>query len=189
MMKKLFLLLIFVVVTCTVNAQARFGIKGGLNFCDYKAVNVQSGWPGTVDASTGWNAGIFAQFKLLGLALQPELLYAERGTENTSMKYIDLPVNLRINLFSIPKTLTPFIIGGPYLSYALDGEVKMTEIVQDFDYKKFDYGLGLGVGCDLLNRFQLTGRYDWGFEKTGNVEDAPVNTKARVFTLSLGLYL
>ena len=132
-----------------------------------------------MDASTGWNAGIFAQFKLLGLALQPELLYAERGTDNTSMKYIDLPVNLRINLFSIPKTLTPFIIGGPYFSYALDGEVKMTEIVQDFDYKKFDYGLGLGVGCDLLNRFQLTGRYDWGFEKTGNVEKTCSEGKLR----------
>ncbi len=188
-MKKTCLLLVWVVATCTVNAQTRFGIKAGLNFCDYKAVNVQSWWPGTVDASTGWNAGVFAQFKLPGLALQPELLYSERGTENTSMKYIDIPVNLRVNLVSIPKTLTPFIIGGPYLSYALDGKVEMSDVVEDFDYKKFDYGLGLGVGCDVLNRFQLTGRYDWGFEKTGAAEDAPVNTKARVFTLSLGMYL
>jgi len=178
-------------MACTlgVNAQARFGVKAGLNFCDYKAVNIQSGWNGTVDASTGWNAGIFGQFRLAGFAIQPELLYAEKGTRNHKLKYLDIPVNLRFNLFAIPKTLVPFIIGGPYVSYALDSELDMPGAIQNFDYKKLDYGLGIGVGCDLLDRFQLTGRYDWGFEKTGDIDDAPVNTKARVFTLSLGLYL
>ena len=184
-MRKLFLVLVCVALAGMAQAQARFGIKGGLNFSDYKAVDVQSGWDGVFESSTAWNAGIFAQFKLLGFAIQPELLYSERGTDVLKMKYLDFPLSLRKNIFSIPKLITPFVIGGPYVSFALDGEL---EGEGSFDYKKLDYGAGIGVGLDLFNKLQMTARYDWAFGKVADGDNLFVNAKGRVFSLSLGFY-
>jgi hypothetical protein len=187
-MRKLLLLMALCMATVAVQAETRFGIKGGLTFQDYKAVDIQNDWDGVFESRTSWNAGVFAQFKLLGLALQPELLYSEKGTDVLKMKYLELPLSIRVNLPGIPKLLKPYVIGGPYVSYALDGELDVEGEIQDFDYKKMDYGAGIGVGCDLFNRLQLTARYDWGFGKVADGDLLDVNAKGRVFSLSLGFY-
>lgn len=81
-MKKVLLVIIALVLIVPVsNAQAKFGIKGGLNFNTFSDLNL-AGSP-TLKNSTGYNFGILLQFKvpMVGLALQPELMFTTKGTE------------------------------------------------------------------------------------------------------------
>lgn len=183
-MRKLLLVMLCLALAGTSFAKPKFGVKGGLTYSDFRAVDVQDDWEGVFNSSNSWNAGVFAQVKVLGVALQQELLYSQKGTEVLKMKYLDLPLSLRFDLTGIPKVLTPYIIGGPFVSYAIDGELDGA----NFDYKKFDYGVGIGIGCDFFKSLQFTARYDWGLGKVAE-DGYPVNAKSRVFSLSLGIYL
>ena len=187
-MRRLVLILLFSALAGVASAQARFGIKGGLNYSNFRAVDLHNGWDGATASSVGWNAGFFALFHLAGFGIQPEILYAEKGTEALEMKYLEFSLSVRFRLFCIPGVLSPFLLGGPYASYALDGEADEAIWGEGFSYKKWEYGAGIGLGCDVLNRISLTARYDWGLNKVA--EGTPqINAKSRLLTLSVGLYL
>ena len=84
---------------------AKFGIKGGLNYGatgDYQNVNeAASDFSSSFEEGenrTGFHLGLFSQFEMLGIFLQPELMYTQLKTKYNSFDYkltkIDAPVLL-----------------------------------------------------------------------------------------------
>ncbi len=178
-MKKIVILIIVVCACWTnnVDAQVHFGAKGGLNFANFKTDDF------SLDNSTGWQVGAFAQFNIpgVGLGIQPELLYtvkkADVNGQSNSAGYFEVPVNLRwgFNLLVI----RPYLIAGPYFSYAANFSGDAFK-----NLEHFDWGIGVGGGVEIW-KLQLGLRYSWGLQNVSDSGDVKNNT----FSLTLGLFL
>lgn len=164
------MLLAFVCMGFAMNAQnASFGIKGGLNYGatgDYESVRTASGDLMSSfeegENKTGFHAGLFGQFEILGIFIRPELMYTELNTEYSQFDYklskIDAPVLLGINL------LGPLNIkAGPSFQYILKNELENTQLnIGDVD-KDITVGYQLGAGLQL-GRLGFDLRYEGAFQ-------------------------
>ncbi len=191
-MKKITLLLVAALLL-SATAQAKifaFGVKAGLEMPSIKTDDLV----GSAKASTGFHAGVLAQFNIpiIGIGVQPELLYAYRGSEVTDasgastskgVSYLDVPLNITWGIDL--KIVRPFVALTPYISYSLtDVEtwVHDGDAAAATDVDNFDYGIGLGLGVELFQKVQLMGRYSWGLNNlvsTGSY-------KVQGFSVSLG---
>jgi len=173
-MKKLFVLFLSVLVFSTASySQTRFGIKGGLNFTNMSNIstNVDKTW----ENQTGYQLGLALQFKvpLIGLAIQPELLYstvktaASETNGEINLDYITLPVNIELGADML--FFRPFIVASPFVSYLIQNRTRIEDQPVN-DINRFDYGVGLGVGLDLW-KLQIMGKYNWGLGKLEHAGD------------------
>ena len=164
--------------TNTDSAGIKFGFKGGVNFSNLYAENVDDN-----NVLTGFQAGVFAKVPISSsFAIQPELLYSTKGAElvynnafvnGTStfrLNYIELPILAVINIsenFNIH--------AGPYVAYLVDGKATndsqgtlfdMENNLTNDDFNKFDAGLAVGAGFDADNLgFGI--RYNYGLQTVG----------------------
>ena len=180
-MKKLNILLLATFLFCfatTANAQIKFGVKGALNFNDYKTKSI------SLDNRTGWQAGIMARFSLpiVGIGVQPEVLYTHKRSkladESINNSYLQIPVNA-IWTFGLGN-IGAFVTGGPYFSYAIDFDKTIKDAVD-----KFDWGLGLGAGLDI-SKIHAGVRYDWGLQNIAKNSDENIKNKA--FSIFVGFF-
>lgn len=195
-MRKLFFILAACVLfgVTTANAQSGFGIKAGLNFNSMSDVSI-SNLPSTVNEKTGFHFGVLYKLKLpLGLALQPELLYTQKSSTisgagfaekiDNKVGYLQLPVNLQWGIDLV--LFRPFVAVAPYIGYAVTTKTS----IEDFDYKKLQYGVGCGVGLEIW-KLQITGKYNWdmGEVGSGSLKDKRVVDfgKNKGFELSLAV--
>ena len=159
--------------------QARFGIKGGINFSNLYTKNGDE----DSDLKVGYHAGLFAKLPLTRqFAVQPELYYTTKGAKVTynsstidgtadfNFNYLELPILGVVNI-----TDNVNIHAGPYFSYLVSGKVKNDANVNLFDfedninnddYNKFDVGLAVGLGVDI-DRVGFGARYSYGLNKVG----------------------
>ncbi len=185
-MKKLILLALVFVGTNLSAQNASFGIKGGLNFGatgEYESIGDASGdFMSSFEdgeSKTGFHAGLFAKFELLGIFIQPELMYTELNTEYPAFDYklskIDAPVLVGINI------LGPLNIkAGPSFQYILDNKAKGSGIdIEDVD-KDITIGYQLGAGVEL-GRLGLDARYEGAF--TDNTAFGLNETASESFTV------
>ncbi|HBZ35285.1 MAG TPA: hypothetical protein DEO33_02505 [Rikenellaceae bacterium] len=172
-MKKVFVLLISVLLFSTLSySQTRFGIKGGLNFTNIS--NLSSDVEKTWKNQTGYQLGVALQIKIpvIGLAIQPELLYStvksasDNGNE-INLDYLTLPVNIQLGTDML--FFRPFIVASPFVSYMIDNNVRLEDQPVD-EINRFDYGVGVGVGIDIW-KLQIMGKYNWGLGKLENAGD------------------
>ncbi|HON55006.1 MAG TPA: porin family protein [Bacteroidales bacterium] len=172
-MKKVFVLLISVLLFSTLSySQTRFGIKGGLNFTNIS--NLSSDVEKTWKNQTGYQLGVALQIKIpvIGLAIQPELLYStvksasDNGNE-INLDYLTLPVNIQLGTDML--FFRPFIVASPFVSYMIDNNVRLEDQPVD-EINRFDYGVGVGVGIDIW-KLQIMGKYNWGLGKIENAGD------------------
>ena len=178
-MKKI--ILSVVVMACflsQINAQVKFGIKGGVNFDSFKYKDAKS------NTMTGWQAGVLLQVKVpvIGIGIQPEAIYTARiqeqlGGKNQKINYLEIPVNLQWGP-SLP-LLHPFLMAGPYFAYAVN--IKSDALKNTM--KNFDWGIGLGAGLDIW-KLQFAARYTWGLQNVSSVKD--FEQKNNSFKISLG---
>lgn len=166
-MKKLIMIALFMGGLSMTAQKAEFGLKGGLNYGatgEYESVSDATGdfvssFKG--DDRTGFHAGVFAQFEILGIFLQPELMYTELNTDYDTFEYklskIDAPVLLGLNV------LGPLNIkAGPSFQYILDNELDNSDFqVKDVE-KDITVGYQLGAGLDL-GRLGFDVRYEGAF--------------------------
>ena len=156
-------------------ANAQFGVKGGLNFNDIQ--NISKNWETTYHNRTGYHFGVLylAKLHVLGLAVQPELLYTKTSvgvdvmyplfgglTENHEI-YLDklvLPVNLQIGLDLI--LLRPFIMVAPYVSYAIGKGGTLSGGGWN-GIQRWQKGVDIGAGIDIW-KLQITGKYGWDLD-------------------------
>ena len=84
-MKKLVLLLVFVLSSLTLHAQKNgFGLKAGLSSTQ---VNFEGGQLVPSDAQMGYHLGVFARFGGIGFFVQPEVLF----TQTSGQFMLELP--------------------------------------------------------------------------------------------------
>lgn len=162
------------------NAQVKFGIKAGVNLTE---LSTESDFVEYVKGATNYQFGVLFQVKALGFAIQPEVLYSVKGgtfnnTGDLSLladtryksQNIEIPVNLQYGLDAGIARI--YVQAGPYVSFLTGGTVN--ESADDFaavdeNVSTMDFGLGLGVGAELLG-VQLAVKYDWGLSKLGKEE-------------------
>lgn len=148
--------------------QEHFGIKGGLNFNQFQDIsdNVEESW----SRKSGYHFGVTYLVKVpfMGLAVQPDLLFVRKRSENLAtppqslyVDYLTLPLNIQFGLDLL--LFRPFIMVSPYLSYAVaKGDLLSATAWRDLD--RLDYGYGIGGGIDLW-KLQISGKYIWGLGK------------------------
>ena len=162
------------------NAQARVGIKGGLNLSNLYVDNADD-----ENARLGFNAGIYGQvFSTDVFALQPELLFSTKGSKAEYGGVIDQTVKFNLSYLDLP-VLAVFKLGnaaeihvGPYASYLLSSNVSYDGDLgngsQDIDrdhLRSFDYGVAGGLGFNF-GPVQLGARYNLGLTEIADSDAA-----------------
>lgn len=184
-MKRIFVLLVICsLIAGTADAQIRFGIKGGVNFANFKYDGISSV---SFDNATGWQAGVMAQFTLpiVQLGIQPELLYTVKKSkiddDTNSIGYFEIPVNLRwaIGL----KFFRPYLLAGPYFGYAVNFS---GDSFNKDNISRTDWGIGVGGGVELW-KLQLGLRYSWGLQNVAK-DSGDDKLKNNVFSITAGLF-
>jgi hypothetical protein len=187
MKKILSLAVILLFITSVAGAQSRFGIKAGLNFNTLQDVTESGSVENAWKAQTGYHFGVAWQIKvpLLGLAIQPELMYSKVKTSfvdaymaspnqnpnlitpgaallptEIEIDYLTLPINLQLGIDML--VFRPFIVVSPYITLALQDGVDLED--QDYNINRFNYGVGAGIGVDIW-KLQIMAKYNWGLGK------------------------
>lgn len=180
----------------------RFGIKGGVNFSNFRIDDVEDN-----NLKAGLNLGLFMKLPISDVvAIQPELLYSSKGSKlkydniiqgkgeyRFNMNYLELPV---MGVFHIGDVFNVQV--GPYISYLTSANIKnmdedltiqgVTDLKED-NFNRLDYGVAAGVGLDF-NGFVVGARYNYGLKevgKSGNLSGVLLNdSKNSVATIYIG---
>lgn len=158
-MRKLFLVLIFAIVTAQVtNAQMDFGIKAGLNYNSDAIKNFKEAeeeYKNQGDGKMGYHAGIWLRAKVpvLGVYIRPELVYTALNNKATydnkkgdySFQKMDIPVLVGAKLL---KFVNLYI--GPSFQYVLSKDFKIESVkLKSVKKDNFTVGLQLGGGVEF----------------------------------------
>ena len=160
-----------VVLNATRASAQQLGITGGFNIASLTGHPYSSSRDGLI-------IGGFARYNLVaGLSLQPEILFSMKGASGTpnsigpvpvyvpetstlTLDYIEVPVLLRMNLFSLPILPAGFdIFAGPDFAFNVYSQAKtMTyspsgpqEFTSDAsgNIREFDFNVAVGGGPDI----------------------------------------
>jgi hypothetical protein len=202
-MKKIIFAAVAVMAFTFSNAQnARFGIKGGLNFANF------TGDTEGLDFKTkvGFNIGGFVEVKLADkFYIQPELLYSTQGSIVDDVEVYDGfdvyygDVQFKFNYINVPVMFKYYVAdkfnleAGPQIGFLVSAEAtvkvegtKATESVKD-NFETLDFGLNFGAGYDFTKNFSAGVRYNLGLANIADTEpgdDGKVHNS--VFSLSVG---
>lgn len=187
------------------------GVKGGLNVAD-----VSTDVPEIEDikaTKTGFVGGAYVNFGLGGVfAVQPEVLYSEKGFKGEDSQFPDISAQFKVNYFEIPvllkaqfpmEMIRPAVYVGPVISFETSCKFGLTQgtVSADFDCdspeadvgdrKTTEFGGVFGANLDLFVGplvLTLDGRYQLGFT---NLNDDPTATdeslKSRVWQFMGGV--
>lgn len=173
-----------------------YGLKAGLNLADVAFKTSETDMP-DFKSQMGFVEGIFVNFKLGPVTIQPELLYSQRGTKwneytgedavvtgHMRLNYIEVPVLVKYSFLSGPAK--PFILAGPSIAFLMKSawgiDVDYTDPASmDYNYaydfkdylKKTDFAGVFGIGVDYkLPKFvvSLEARYYLGFTNVANAD-------------------
>lgn len=168
--KKLFFagLVVFLMAGSTVNAQLRFGVRGEVGI-NKPSLNKELY---SVENMNGFKLGPTLEFMLpvMDLGIDASLLYsnekmkvkdfkADKSLLEVSSHYMDVPVNLKYKMGLI-SPLKVFLSAGPYAQFKVAGDdLKLDVIKEKVDEKKFQAGVNLGIGAQVINKIQLGFNY------------------------------
>lgn len=151
--KRLVLVLVIFAVAASVSAQVSLGIKGGVNLSNVYGKDVSGN-----NAKIGFHAGILADFDFsYNSAIQSGIFFTTKGfkgegNEKVNSMYLQLPVHYAYKLDVSPGTRIVFH-GGPYVAYGIGGKItnggEMDTFGNEGIFKRFDAGLGIGVGAEF----------------------------------------
>ncbi|MFN8241851.1 MAG: porin family protein [Bacteroidales bacterium] len=202
-MKKLIVILLAVILAAPVYSQIKFGIKASAATTTVPTYDIQTGTnniEALKDAAWGFQAGAFVRLTLLGIYLQPEVMFASNtyeynvttsgGTDVLKQKFnrLEVPVMLGVKLGPIRINAGPSAsvqIGTPK---ALIDDPNFKEM-----YKGATFGYQAGLGFDLFKKLTIDARY--GGSLSGKFGDAvtiggqtfQLDHRQPEFILSLGI--
>ncbi len=210
MMKRLFLILLVIMISLPAISQIKFGLKAGVSTNNLSMETVKTLTSGstsyTVDALTeakyGFHGGAFFRLTLLGIYVQPELLFTTRTNEYTvknvqtnassvvkqNFNKLDIPVMLGFKLGPLR------LNAGPSASLLINTPKELIDS-PDFEsmYNRMTIGYQAGVGLDILKTLTVDLRYEGSLKKYQNQIQNLVGTtvnlddRSNAFLLSLGL--
>ena len=210
-MKKFILIVFSVLLVLPAFSQVKFGLKAGLSTTNIKMADLKTLTSGetqyVVDAikgaNYGFHGGAFVRFTMLGLYVQPELLFASRTDEYTvadvanptvetikkqQFNQLDLPIMLGLKVGPLRLNAGPsarLLINSP------------KDLINDPDFKSMynglTFGYQAGIGVDIIKRLTIDLRYEGSLQKyqtqIQNVAGDKFNLDDRpnAFLLSVGL--
>ena len=211
MMKKLFVIIFVVLISVPAFSQLKFGLKAGVSTTSLSMESLKTITSGdteyTVDALTdakyGFHGGAFIRLSLLGIYLQPELLFSSRTNEYTVIDLaaptVEMIKTQKFNKLDIPVMLG-FKLGpvrlnaGPAASLLINSP---SALIDDAElksvYSRMTIGYQAGVGIDILKFLTVDLRYEGSLKKYQNqIENLTGTTfnlddRANAFLFSLGL--
>lgn len=177
-MKKILLILTLFISVSVAKAQGfNYGVKAGWNFSNVNSSAFNS------DFKHGFHAGVYANLSAVIIAVQPELLFSQKGFKNsnvdTRLNYIDIPVLVKLKVFPMIS-----VDAGPQYSILVS---KATEVIANApqtspSYNNGELGGVVGMSLQVL-RFGASARYCFGLQ---DLEDNG-HAKNRLFQVSLSL--
>lgn len=150
----------------------RLGVEGGFDLANLNGQNVND----VFGSRLGWVAGAFASLPLGAFAIQPELMYEQKGGKYNGngyrLDYLEIPILLDIN-----------VIGpvGILLGPSFDANVANSGIN---NINNTDVGLVAGVQVNV-ERLLVSGRYELGLTNINSNQQIQNGT----FTMLVGLSL
>jgi hypothetical protein len=209
-MKKLFALVLLVILAFPAYSQFNFGLKAGVSTTSLSMPTVKTISSGTtsftVDALTnakyGFHGGVFMRLTFFGIYVQPEFLFTTRTNEYTVQNVqtsVSTVVKQNFNKFDIP-LLLGFKLGplrvnaGPVGSFLINSPKDLI-VNPDFKsrYSNMTIGYQAGLGFDLLKILTFDLRYEGSLKKNQNqiqnLAGTSVNLDDRpnAFLFSLGV--
>jgi hypothetical protein len=160
------------------------------------------------DAKLGYQIGVFARVSLLGIYVQPEVLFSNSSTElkftdvidentelvdviNVSMNKIDIPVMFGKRFLRVFR-----VNAGPVFTLLLSDNIKQEGLSDSFkevkaNYKNSTVGLQVGAGLDL-SILTIDLRYELGLQSISDnitISGTEFSTDQRLnqFLLSVGI--
>ena len=198
-MKKLVLVLLFVLSSLTLHAQKNgFGLKPGLSSTQ---VNFEGGQLVPSDAQMGYHLGVFARFGGIGFFVQPEVLFTQTSGQfmlelppissmspdqyEAKFNRLDVPLMAGFRMLKIIR-----VMAGPIASFTIDSSLKdATNTVQEIDFKKATLGYQAGLGLDIGN-LSIEGKYESGLSNfTDNIGGYTADNRLNQWVLSVGFKL
>lgn len=156
-----------------VSAHAQFGVVAGITssssnlkdaVADVQAQNI-----------TQYHVGITYKLDLGLIAIQPSILYNMKGTKlnvanigatelDYKTGYVEVPVQLQAGLNLGVARIYGF--AEPFVGYAISNQVnsslaKDPQATWNNIKSKLEYGVGLGVGVELIKHVQVSAKYFW----------------------------
>lgn len=171
-MKKLILTIALALATFTA-AHAQFGVVGGWTLSKTPSTPADVF---NVNNFSMWHAGIAYKFEIGPFFnIQPALVYHAKATgaseENSDYYYVrsnyvelDLGLQLGVDLLAF----RPFVLVEPFVGYDVSSITKVDSLVKDELARaknKFEGGVGVGGGIELLNHIQITAQWFANFGK------------------------
>lgn len=199
-MKKITLLGVFCLFSLTIFAQVDFGVKAGLNLTNISADILTDDYhiKSNNGSEIGYHAGAFLRASMVGIFIQPELLYTSIATEytvtdvNTTLESlakqrvgrVDVPVMVGAKLGTLRLGI------GPVASFIVSEKSDLTDITgYETKLKSATFGWQLGAGLDVW-KFGFDLRYEGSLTKLGDYivvggEQLNLDNRARQLILSI----
>lgn len=169
-MKKMRIMLVVAMfaLVSAVSAQTSLGVKGGVNMSNFYGDDLDD-----QNVKIGFHIGLAADYEFAyNSAIQTGLFFTTKGAKysesigdatgdfTANPMYLQLPVHYAYKLDVTPGTRIVFH-AGPYVAYDIGGKAKASgsignleaevesDVFGDNGLKRFDAGLGLGVGAEF----------------------------------------
>ena len=203
-MKKFFtLVLLLAAMTVAVQAQVKFGVKGGLNLTTMKFDKDVA----NKSNQTGFFIGptLNVTLPIVGLGIDASALYDQRsakidGAEETlKQQSLQIPINLRYG-FGLGNTASFYIFAGPQFGFNIgDKTANIVDNALDWRMRDSNLSANVGIGLMLLNHLQVSANYNIAMGTTGEfdlLKDVPDaawkqvtgKTKANAWQLSVAYF-
>jgi hypothetical protein len=180
MMKKLLLVLLVVFISLPSFSQIKFGIKAGAATTTVPTYDIATGTnniKALKTAAWGFQGGLFLRLTLLGIYLEPEVVFATNSYDYTvTENAIDAIKSQTFNRLEIP-VLLGFKLGPLRINAGPSAAIQIGSpkaLINDPDfvnmYKGATFGYQAGVGFDLFKKLAFDVRY--GGSLSGKFGDA-----------------
>ncbi len=224
-MKKIILITIAFAITFSVNAQ-KIGAKLGLNLSGVNS-STEITPSEVMKLLPGLCGGFVFEYTPDKIGVQVEALYSQKGYQiEGDAKLIDgttdveTNISLHLNYIEVPVMLKlklgpAYIVGGPYLAYAMDGKEILTmtvdgeelikqqieeqgqtptrDVFKDAElntdnvtFSRTDFGVNVGVGAELM-MFFAEARYGLGLSNISDFENMPEDTFTKNYTITFSV--
>ena len=183
-MKKFYFILVAAAMFVAVDAKAQLGVGVGYNLLNTTTTVADESERSSLNGfyiETEYNFNLLdEQWGTLGI--QPGIrytfagesekaeLYGEKVRLSVAEHYLDIPVQVKYGYEVISSKLNINAFAGPIFSIGLasivkgsmDDSVVKTNAYKDSDYGRFDLKIGVGVGVDLFEKFNVKLGYNFG---------------------------
>lgn len=201
-MKKLFAVLLAVMLVIPAFSQVKFGIKAGASTTTVPKYNATTGTTTISSLKTaawGFHAGIFVRAGIGPVYIQPEALFASNTYDYNVNSTVSSVVSQKFNRLEIPVLLGlklgPLRLNaGPSATVPI-GTPKALINDPNFNdlYRGTTFGYQAGIGVDILNTITLDARYNGSLAKEfGNAttiggQTFKLDNRQPSISLSLGI--